>query len=86
MSDDKKIEIKDFIPVIFMGFLFILIHGLAILSTAPFQEAGVEPAFEDPDNPVNIVYIFVILMVFTLVILLISKFWKKSIIQIKISP
>ncbi len=82
MTDDKKIEFKDLIPVIFMGCLFVLIHGLAILSTAPFEEAGVKPAFEDPNDPVNIIYIFVILMVFTLVILFIAKFWKKSIIQI----
>lgn len=68
-------------PVILMGGLFILIHGLAILVTAPFVDAGVQPAFEDPDNPFNIIFIFIILLVFTVVILLIAKFWKKQFIQ-----
>jgi len=83
MSDNKK-DKNDLIPVILMGGFFILIHGLALVVTEPFIKAGVEPAFEDINNPLNIVYILVILLVFTLVILLISKFWKKEIIQVLI--
>jgi len=82
--DDKKKDKNEFIPVIIMGLFFVLIHGLAIIVTQPFKAAGVEPAFEDISNPLNIVYIFAILIVFTVVILLISKFWKKQIIQILI--
>jgi len=81
MVKKKSKDSSEILPVILMGGLFILIHGLAILVTTPFVEAGVQPAFEDPDNPLNIIFIFVILLIFTVVILLIAKFWKKQLIQ-----
>jgi presenilin-like A22 family membrane protease len=81
MVKKKSKDSSEIFPVILMGGLFVLIHGLAILVTAPFVEAGVQPAFEDPDNPINIIFIFVILLVFTVIILLIAKFWKKQLIQ-----
>ena len=80
MSEEKT-DGKDFIPVILMGSLFVLIHGLAILVTQPFIDAGVQPAFDDINDPLNILYIFAILLVFTLVILLIAKYYKKQLIQ-----
>ena len=72
---------KDIVPIIFMGFLFILIHSLAIIVTTPFKAAGVRTAFEDPNNPMNVVIIMTIMIIFTIVILLIAKFWKKKLIQ-----
>jgi len=81
MNKEKK-EKSDILPVVFMGFFFALIHGLALLIAWPFELAGVESAFEDKSNPLNIVYIFVILIVFTIIILLIAKFWRKKAIQI----
>lgn len=81
MAKKKSKDKSGIIPVILMGGLFVLIHGLALLVTAPFVEAGVQPAFENPNDPTNIVYIFVILLAFTAVILLIAKFWKKKLIQ-----
>ncbi len=82
--NDKKKDKNELTAVGIMGLFFIVIHGLALLVTQPFKEAGVQPAFEDINNPLNIAYIFAILIVFTIVILLISKFWKKQIIQILI--
>jgi len=79
---DKKTDRNDIIPAILMGSLFVLIHGLAILVTQPFIDAGVQPAFDDINDPMNIVYIFAILLVFTLIILLIAKFYKKQLIQL----
>jgi presenilin-like A22 family membrane protease len=81
MAKKKSKDRREIFPVVLMGGLFVLIHGLALLVTAPFVEAGVQPAFENPDNPINIIYIFVILLAFTLIILLIAKFWKKQLIQ-----
>jgi len=78
---EEKIYKNDIMPVILMGGLFVLIHSLAILVTQPFIDAGVQPAFEDINDPLNIVYIFVILLVFTLIILLIAKYYKKQLIQ-----
>jgi presenilin-like A22 family membrane protease len=80
MGKEKPVDKKEIFAVIIMAFLFILIHGLALLITEPFVEADMQ-AFEDPDNPINIAYIFVIMIVFTVLILLIAKFWKKQLIQ-----
>jgi presenilin-like A22 family membrane protease len=81
----EKENIKDkneILPIVMMGGLFLLVYALGLLVTAPFQSAGIEPAFENPDDPLNIVYIFIIMMVFTIMILLIAKFWKKILIQL----
>ncbi|MCK4996082.1 MAG: hypothetical protein KAR55_04265 [Thermoplasmatales archaeon] len=80
MTEDKKIGINDLFPVILMGCLFVTIQGLALLVVGPFQAAGME-AFENPDDPINLVFIFAILLGITVAILLIAKFWKKQLIQ-----
>ena len=84
MAKEKKIDKKAIFPIFIMGCLFVIVHGLALLVTAPFEAAGLQPAFDNPDDPMNIIFIFVILLVFTIVILLIAKFWKKQFIQILI--
>ena len=78
ISKDKK----GIFSVFLMGCLFVLIHLLALSITAPFQAAGIQPAFENPDDPMNIVFIFVIMLVFTVIILLIAKYSKKRLIQV----
>ena len=80
MNKDKKTEMKDFFPVFLMGGLFVLIHGLALLVIRPFEAAGMV-VFGNPNDPMNIVYFFLTLLVFTAAILLIAKFWKKELIQ-----
>jgi len=82
MAKKKKIDKKAIFPVFLMGCLFVIVHGLALIVTAPFEAAGLQPAFDNPDDPMNIIFIFIILLVFTLVILLIAKFWKKQLIQV----
>jgi len=84
MAKKKKSDKKAIIPVFLMGCLFIIVHGLALLVTAPFEAAGVQPAFDNPDDPMNIIFIFFILLIFTLAILLIARFWKKKFIQVLI--
>jgi len=84
MAKKKKTDKKTIVPVFLMGCLFVIVHGLALLVTAPFKSAGVQPAFDNPDDPMNIIFIFVILLVFTLAILLIARFWKKKFIQVLI--
>lgn len=81
MVKKKTKDNSEIFPIVIMGGFFVLIHGLALLVTGPFVEAGVQPAFEDPNNLINIVYIFLILLTFTIIILLIAKFWKKQLIQ-----
>jgi len=81
MMEGKKLSYrKDLFPVILMGGLFVLIHGLALLVTGPFEDAGMQ-AFEDSGDPMNLVFFFIIIIAMTLVILLIAKYWKKQLIQ-----
>jgi len=80
-NDKKQIDKREIYAILIMAFLFIVIHGIALLITGTFQEEGMQ-AFEDPDNPINIVYILFIMLIFTAIILLIAKFWKKQLIQI----
>ena len=81
MGKKRSIDKRELLAVIIMGLFFVIIHGLAMLLTGTFKDAGMQ-AFEDPDNPMNIAYILVIMLVFTIAILVIAKFWKKQIIQI----
>jgi len=80
MNKDKKREKKIILPVLLMGGLFVLIHSLALLVTRPFEAADMV-AFENPNDPMNVVYFFLTLLLFTVTILLIAKFWKKQLIQ-----
>jgi len=80
MNKVKRREMKDIFPVFLMGGLFVLIDSLALLVTAPFESVGVI-AFENPNDPMNLVFFFLTLLLFTVAILLIAKFWKKQLIQ-----
>jgi presenilin-like A22 family membrane protease len=81
MTKDKKENGSSFFPIFLMGSLFVVIHSLSILITQPFEETGLE-AFENPNDPVNLLFIFAIMFIVTLTILLIAKYWKKQFIQI----
>ncbi len=78
MNQNKNLT-HELIPIVFMGCLFVIIDFLALLLVWPFETAGMQ-AFEETNDPLNIVYIFAILLIVTLIILLIAKFWKKKII------
>ena len=83
MSKKQTVDRKELTAIILMAGLFIIIHGLALLITAPFEAAGME-AFENPDDPINLLIFFVIILIMTAIILLIAKFWKKHFIKILI--
>lgn len=79
---EKRERTQEITAVVIMGLCFLLVYGLAISLVQPFASSEViEPAFEDPDDPVNIIYIFVIMLIFTVLVLLIARFWKKQLIQ-----
>jgi presenilin-like A22 family membrane protease len=80
MFQEKK-SMQELFAVLLMGLFFVIIHGLALLILQPFESAGIQPAFDDPNNPTNIIYIFAVMLVFTVIILLIAKYWKKQVIQ-----
>jgi len=72
---------RDAIPILLMGGLFVLIHGLALVVITPFETLGLG-VFENPNDPLNVVYFLSSLMVITAVLLLIAKLWKKRFVQI----
>lgn len=74
----KAIEL---LPILFMGCLFVFIDLLAFLVAGPFEAVGAV-AFENPSDPLNLLYFFVILLVFTAIILLIIKFRKKQALRL----
>jgi presenilin-like A22 family membrane protease len=84
MDDTTEKKKHELFPIFLMGCFFILIHGLAVLVVGPFEAAGVQPAFENPGDPMNLVIFFAIILVMTLLILLIAKYWKKQLIQVLI--
>jgi presenilin-like A22 family membrane protease len=79
MSGLKKAV--DLLPILFMGSLFVFVDLLAFVVARPFEAVGAV-AFENPGDPLNLVYFVVILLVFTAIILLIIKFRKKQALRI----
>ncbi len=67
--------------MVLMAGFFVLIQSLALAAIGPFVKAGMPPAFENPSDPLNLVYFFVIILTMTAIILLVAKFWKKQVIQ-----
>jgi presenilin-like A22 family membrane protease len=80
MTQVKDNGLSAAFPFVSMIGLFILIHGLALLMVRPFAVADVV-VFENPNDPANLLFFFASIFVFTLVILLIAKFWKKQLIR-----
>jgi presenilin-like A22 family membrane protease len=76
MTGEKDSEKKMILPIFIMGCFFIIIDGLALLIKDLFQ-----PTFEDASDPFNILYIFAIIIVMTIIILIIARYWKKQVIQ-----
>ncbi len=81
MTDKKKEKGTAIFPMFLMGGLFVVIHLLSMLITRPFDAADLI-AFENPNDFSNILIFFVIMLVVTVTILLIAKFWKKQFIQV----
>jgi presenilin-like A22 family membrane protease len=81
MDEPKEKRKREFLPIFFMGCLFVIINGFALLLSHIFIGAGME-VFEQADNPMNLVWVFITVLGMTIIILLIAKFWKKQLIQL----
>ena len=81
MDRKKSVSIRDIFPVVLMGCLFVFINYLALLISKPFKASNMA-AFDNPDDPMNLILILFILLFFTILILMITKFWRKQLIQI----
>ena len=69
---------KDYAPI-GMAFLMLLTMIIAAFTVEPFKNEGME-AFKNPNDVMNIVQIFVIMIVFTIFILLAARY-KESIVK-----
>jgi presenilin-like A22 family membrane protease len=74
MSNSEKTKSKGGIfPFLMMAALLVIVDILALLVTQSFQEYGVI-AFENPTDPLDLVYFFVSLIAITVLILLFARF------------
>ena len=81
MTNEKKEKRTAVFPMFLMGGIFVVIHTLSMLITQPFEETGLD-VFDNPNDPTNLLIFFAIMLVVTVTILLIAKFWKKQFIQV----
>ena len=81
MTNEKKEKRAAVFPMFLMGGIFVVIHLLSMLITKPFEETGLD-VFDNPNDPTNLLIFFAIMLVVTVTILLIAKFWKKQFIQV----
>jgi len=81
VSPSSKSKRMDVFRFLVMASIFVVVDVLALFVASPFQAAGVV-AFENPADPLNLVYLFLSLIVFTAFMLLIARFWKKRFVQI----
>ena len=81
MNDTSEKGKKEILPIFFMGCLFVIINGFALFLSYIFIGAGME-VFEQANDPMNLVWVFITILGMTILILLIAKFWKKRLIQL----
>jgi presenilin-like A22 family membrane protease len=77
---ESKSKLIAALPMIIMGTLFVVIDLMAFWLAGVFAAAG-EVAFVDAEDPMNLVFFFSVLIVFTAAILIIAKYGKTRIIQ-----
>lgn len=80
MEKPEKPETREFFAFFLMAALLIVTDSLALFVAKPFEALGIV-AFESPTDPFDLVFFFSTLVVLTVIILLISKFWKKQLVQ-----
>ena len=81
MDELKEKGKREFLSIFFMGCFFVIINGFALLLSHIFIGAGME-VFEQANDPMNLIWVFVTILGMTIIILLIAKFWKKQLIQL----
>ncbi len=78
---NAKTRAIDVFPIVVMGGLFVLVDLIAFWVTGPFEAAGEVAYIGSPSDPINLLFFFVVLVVFTAIILLIAKYGKTKLIQ-----
>lgn len=76
MNENNGKGIEGILPYLIMASLFIIVDALALLIISPFEAAGAN-AFENPNDPMDLVTFFLTLLLTTGAILFISRYKKK---------
>ncbi len=71
---------KKFYPVIAMACFFVIVQLMAIAITPTFNEAGVQ-AFENPEKVENAIFYIAVILIFTAILLVITKYGFKKLIR-----
>jgi presenilin-like A22 family membrane protease len=78
MSEKKGVGLE---PILLMCGLFVFVDFLAFLVAGPFEDVGAV-AFQNPGDPLNLLFFVVVLLVFTAIVLLIIRLKKKEALRI----
>ena len=78
--DAFPIGIREIVAVAAMLLMFVAAQVLSLLLLRPFTSAGVQ-GFEDPEDPLNAVWLIGIILVFTALILWIARKKRERVIQ-----
>ena len=77
MDKSQGRAIQNILPFLAMAGVFVLVDGLSLLVASPLAAAG-GFAFENPSDPMDLVSFFLTLLIFTGVILFISRYRKRA--------
>ncbi len=77
-NESGRRKAEGFFPLLLMASFFVLIDGFALLVTSPFEAAGAV-VFENPDDPSNLLTLFLTLLLTTAMILIVSRFRRRAI-------
>jgi presenilin-like A22 family membrane protease len=69
------------LPFLMMAGFLVLVDGLAILAVNTFNASGVR-VFQNTNDPLDLVFFFVTLLVFTGLVLIISRLRKKRVLRV----
>jgi presenilin-like A22 family membrane protease len=78
--DNTGSKLSQYFPLLTMGCLTILVDCLALLVTNVFNVNGAA-VFEDPNDPSNLLYLIVVMLLFTGVILVFARFHLMKILK-----
>lgn len=78
---DVEVGIRDVAAVVAILALFLAAQALAVFLQEPFEASGVDQAFENPDDPLNGVWLLLFVVGFTVLILWIARRKGEKLIQ-----
>lgn len=78
------VGVREIAALVSLLAMFFAAQAVALLLRGPFKQSGIDQAFEDPTDPLNGVWLLLIVVVFTALILYIARKRRAFLIQILI--